>query len=992
MTAHLTLFGAPTVWYGTESLALAVERRAQLLVLLALRRGWMPRSELAAMLWPDQPAKLAYTNLRKAIFRLQAFPWADRLQQQGGALRLEIDTDVSAFEQALREERITDALALRRGELLEGFDNGASEAWSRWLGFERDRLNAAWRNAAQQFLAGDAEPAQAIDLASRLLEADPLDEAALRSAMTWLARAGQTARARQVYREFVERLADELGLAPSTELQALHASLGAESTRSVAASMPAVAVDHDFVGRAVERQRIAALLAQDDCRLLTITGPGGVGKTRLVRRVLDELAGTFADGAVFVPLEDIVAPAELGGRLARELGVALAGRADPLEQVIEFLRERYALLVLDNFEQLAKDASTLARLLSACRGVKLVVTSRVRLALAGEWLLPLEGLPFPEEEDEDRAESFDAVRCFVRAARRVSPALHPAAEAAAIVDICRQVEGLPLALELAAAWTRLLSCAEIAAELRQGTQLLHATDGAHPARHASIDVVFDQSWRLLSEVERETLARLSVFHGSFTAEAARAAAGAPLAVLGALVDKSLLHREGPRLHLHPLVRQLAARQLGEGEAAASTNAGHADYFHRTMARLTRDVASGDGAALREMDEAFENCRRAWLWSTVHGASEQLAASVSTLLNYCDHRGRIGEGLALLRQAVESPADGIRPAVRAQLLSKLAHLEYRLDRYDDAEAHAQQALVAIDRRRDYATRVQALNVLGTCAYRRGRMADAKRFFEQALAAAPMGDQAHNMAVTLDHLALIEKTLGHYPEALRLSLQSLLQHRSIGDRAGEALCLNNLAALQLVIQDNAAAASHLHEGLAICEKDGLHATESFIRTNLAEVGLRAGDPGAAELHAKRALQLAGGTGNRAVAAWATVKLAKIRLQHGLMDSARAALADGLGAAISLGIPSLKFDAVACFSEILSAQGALSQARLVLDFAAAHPSASAAARDELRRRLATLSEDSTDPPAWPGIELDELLNRIVVESPQAYAPLIASLRGSR
>ena len=136
-----------------------------------------------------------------------------------------------------------------------------------------------------------------------------------------------------------------------------------------------------------------------------------------------------------------------------------------------------------------------------------------------EWLLPLEGLPCPEIEDQDHFEAFDAVRLFVQAAQRVEPALVPAVEAAAIVDICRQLEGLPLALELAAAWTRVLSCDAIAAELRQGTELLHAADAAHPARHASIDVVFDQSWRLLSPIERDSLSRLSVFHGGFSAEA-----------------------------------------------------------------------------------------------------------------------------------------------------------------------------------------------------------------------------------------------------------------------------------------------------------------------------------------------------------------------------------------------------------------------------------------------------------------------------------------
>ena len=209
-----------------------------------------------------------------------------------------------------------------------------------------------------------------------------------------------------------------------------------------------------------------------------------------------------------------------GRRIARELDVRLAGRQEPLDQVIEFLRERQTLLALDNFEQLAHDASILERLLQACTGLKILVTSRVRLAVSMEWLLPLEGLPCPEAEDQDRFEAFDAVRLFVQAAR-VEPTLVPAVEAASIVDICRQLEGLPLALELAAAWTRVLSCDAIAAELRQGTELLHAVDAAHPARHASIDVVFDQSWRLLSQIERRAVALIGFSRRFFGRSRAR---------------------------------------------------------------------------------------------------------------------------------------------------------------------------------------------------------------------------------------------------------------------------------------------------------------------------------------------------------------------------------------------------------------------------------------------------------------------------------------
>ncbi|MGH6624706.1 MAG: ATP-binding protein, partial [Burkholderiaceae bacterium] len=666
------------------------------------------------------------------------------------------------------------------------------------------------------------------------------------------------------------------------------------------------------------------------------------------------------------------------------------GNTEPMAQVIAFLRTRQMLLVFDNFEHLAAEAAILDRLLSECPRLKILVTSRVRMALASEWLLPLEGLPCPEEEDEENIESFDAARLFVRAARRVQPELSPVAEAAAIVDICQQVQGLPLALELAAAWTRVLSCSAIADELRHGTELLHAADGLQPSRHASIDVVFEQSWRLLTDIERKALARLSVFRGGFSPAAARAVTNAPLPVLGALADKSLLHRHADRLLLHPLVQQLAAARLGDAESASETAASHAAFFHRFLAQLRSTTESGNRQALHLIDEDVENCRRAWQWAIAHGHSELLKQSSRTLLDYWDYRGRSEDGLALLREAIDSPVAEADPSLQALLLSRAAHLEYRLDRYGEAEGHAKRVLTMTRRGGDRDARLQALNVLGTCAYRMGRLTEAKRYFTQRLGLASPAEQAHTTAVTLDHLALVEKQLGHYPEALRLSLQSLAEHRRLGDSAGEALCLNNLGSLQLVMRENEAAEAHLREGLAICERDGLSSTKSFILSNLTEAVMRSGDLASAQALADRGIETATATGNRAVAAWSQLKAARLASRRRELPEARTMLADALRVILSVGVPSLKIDSLACFAEILAAQGEGSCASAVLDFAIGHPSATASDREGLRAVATQLSGLEASLP-WAGLELDDLLERVVVEANLAYAPLITRLRGA-
>jgi predicted ATPase/DNA-binding SARP family transcriptional activator len=988
MTFRLLLFGSPTVESGGEPLALPFERRGQLFAYLALKRAWVARSELAALLWPGQEAKLAQANVRKALHRLQELPWAAGIETQGGALRLEIAADVPAFEAAVRERRITEALSLRRGELLAGFEDDANETWTNWLGFERDRLRTAWRGAALERLAAGIDPAEGIDLSSRLLEADPLDEAAMGAHLAWLARGGQAAQARQSYREFAERLARELGMMPGAELKALHDSLVASPSPAIPPPAPA-AKPHDdgFVGRAIELRRIAELLGQEGCRLLCVVGPGGVGKSRLAQRAMRDLAPGYPDGAVFVPLEDLPAGGDLAGRIAREAGLVLAGNREPMQQLADFLRARRMLLVLDNFEHLAADAPALEHLLDACPGVAVIVTSRVRLAAFHEWLLVLEGLPCPEPDDEDRLEAFDAARLFVQAARRFDPGLAAAAQAAAIVEICRLVEGLPLALMLAASWTRVLACDAIARELRGGTELLRAVGAALPPRHASIELVFDQSWRLLGEAERSALARLSVFRGGFTSESARAVAAASLPVLGALADKSLLRKEGARLSMHPLVQQLAALRLGEGEARGSTRRAHAAHFQRLLEQQRRPVENGDRDGLRQLDAEYENCRTAWHWAIETGEGALLAGCARTLHHYWDHRLAFREGLALLGNALESAPARTQRRLEAYLRGAAAHFEYRLDRYAAAEANAALGLAAAQDARDHGSQALCLQVLGTCRYRQGRYGDALRHFRESLKQSQADSDPRKAAALLYNQALVEKATGRHAQALRLFLESLAQHRRLGDVAGEALSLNGLGVLHMDREEHEQAGMHLKAGLAVCDRHGLAGPRVFILSNLADLSLVTRDDDGALGHARRAIEIAEASGNRVVASMMKLTLARVAVRRGDLPAARAQLAEALGIANVIGNPSLLIEAVIAFADLLEAQGERDCARLVLAFAADHPLASAPTRQAIRARLGPGTA-----PAWPGPALEELAHRIAVEAEAGHAALVSFLKGSR
>jgi len=990
MPAHLILLGTPSIAHGDATRALPFERRTQLLAYLALKAGWVGRAEIAALLWPEQEAKLAYTNLRKALHRLPALAAGVDVQAEGNALRVGVDTDVGAFESALRDGRIADALALWRGDLLRGFDEDANEAWTGWLRFERDRLRGAWRSAASEYLAGDPPVRDAIALAARLVEADPLDEGALRLHLQALVRGGQVAHARQVHREFADRLQRELALAPGPALAAVFEAPGASRSpdRTAAAPRPAAAAD-GFVGRAVELRRVSGLLAQDDCRLLCLSGPGGVGKTRFAQRIVAELGDRFEDGATFVALDDLSSAQEIGARLLRELGVVAKARVEAGDQAVETLRAMQKLLVLDNFEHVIDGAPLVERLIAQCPRVRIVVTSRIRLALPSEWLFPLEGLPWPDAEDRDRIEDFDAVRLFAGVARRMRPDFSAANEAVAVIDICQQVEGLPLALELAASWTRLLSCEAIAKELREGRELLRSEDGVRPARHASIEAVFEQSWRLLSDIERDVLARLSVMSGSFTAEAARDVAFARLAVLASLADKSLLHRDDARLRLHPLVQQLAGAKL-PADAAFAAHAAHAAHYLNLLHQLKPGLRVMGPEALEVIDSDYENCRQAWHFAVETGEGAALRQSVPALVGYFEDRARFAEGRALLAGAIESSLAERDPALKALLVGQAALIELRLARYAEADAMAADALAIGRHSGDPGIRFRALSVRAGCAVNTGRLADAKRWYSEALAVARRTGALADVAPTLENIALVEKRLGRYDEALRMSSEAIDRYRAHGDVARLAVGLSNLGSLHLFLGRTGPGKAALEEALRLAERHDLVSTKAYALANLVELALKERDRSRAQELADRALGMTEAAGMRALAGWLELQRARLAAWRGDLAQAHALLSKGAALASALDAPSLKAAAIIACADVLHALGEPASAQHVLAFGMAQDAISAPDREELRQAWEGLGSDPL-PATWPVASLDDLMRRLADEAALAHAPLVAALRSA-
>ena len=379
-----------------------------------------------------------------------------------------------------------------------------------------------------------------------------------------------------------------------------------------------------FIGRTHELAEIAALLADPACRLLTLVGPGGIGKTRLAYQAAANEAAHFSLGVCAVPLagvntQDYIIPA-----IADRLRLPLMSKEDLNRQLLNFLRHKHLLLVLDNFEHLIAGADLLADILSAAPNVKILVTSRERLNLSSEWLIPVNGLPFPEHNIADDVRAYPSVQLFEQGARRVQADYQLNDSILAVIDICKLVQGMPLAIELAASWVRQMTPAQIVTHIESDVDFLAANWRDVPDRHRSIRGLFEHSWWLLSPEEQDVLMNLSVFRGGFELEAAQHVAGASPAILASLEDKSLIRGSPARRYdLHELIRQYAASHLADSGQDTEICNRHLDYF-LTLAEAADKQLHGPRqvVSVQRIKSEYNNLRTALGWAFEGGDAEE----------------------------------------------------------------------------------------------------------------------------------------------------------------------------------------------------------------------------------------------------------------------------------------------------------------------------------------------------------------------------------
>lgn len=884
---QINLMGGFMVLLNEEPVAhFRTAKTRALLTYLALESGRPHlRQALATLLWPDMPTKSSLKNLRLALYRLRQslddqIPDASQqlftITRQAVQLHeAQVTTDVTQIRSLIANceihahrhlyecdsclEDLVQAVGLHQGELLAGFSAGDAQSFEEWLFILREELHQQMLPALHA-LAGAYRRRNdfkcALEYARRLLAFDPFYEAGYRQVMRILAASRRRSEALAVYEECRQLFLSELGVEPMARTKALYKQIRNDQTAHhktpSPASVPLPQLHHfptqltPFYGRETELNKLQALLSSDDLRLVTVIGPGGAGKTRLSIRAAKQMNGSgyYADGLFFISLVSVKTREQLIAALLAGLELKIHEKADPRTRLLDYLQDKHCLLVLDNFEQLSSKAFLLADILAQAPAVKLLVTSRFALNISAEHRMLLSGLPYPKTDEPERnIAAYSSVRIFVESARRVSPQfmLTPQNQTA-VIRICQLVQGLPLALEIAGAWMRLLDEAAIAAEIGQNLDFLASPMKDMPLRHRSITAVFTSSWHLLSPTERAALAQLSVFQGGFSRQTAVSVTNISLVTLSNLLDYSLLQRTtNGRYEMHELTRQFAARKLAEkadnGHLQQVKNR-HSDYYLAYVAAAWSDLhGSEPQVTMMALERRWQNIYHAWQWAIdqqrwprlcecvdalgyfcelsgfAHEAIEMFAYAVRQLQTQSEaamataselsgkvliwyghffHRqGLLDEALTAVLSAQQIADEKKLPGLRMQALTQLAAIKNLQGAYQLAQDYLQETIIYYERKEAAWSLADAYGSLGYLYWRRSLYSEAKTYLEKGLKLQRKLDNVVGQARQINILGLIYRQEGSLKEADNCFRQALSINQALGYQDGISKNLTNLS---------------------------------------------------------------------------------------------------------------------------------------------------------------------------------------------------------
>lgn len=838
-----------------------------------------PRSELAALLWPEQPERAAHASLSQALTTLRnalddkaaesPVLLSDTHTVQLDARSVTIDSSqllamLSTAEShghhtwrtcAVCAERLQAALAFYRGSFLADVSVADSAEFEQWASLQREHL----AQRALTILERLVERAQwcgayreALVYAQRLVALEPLLEANQRAVMRLLALNGETAAALAQYRQTQTMLADELDLEPEPATSALFERIRRGDLVGLQPASPPFGVTQPptaLVGRRAELQEICTRLRDTKQRALTITGAGGIGKTRMALEAAHALRYDFEDGVVFIELAALGDATLLADTLARALGVHQRPR-QPIETALgDYLHAKHLLLILDNFEHIVAGAQLVAELLVACAGLTVLVTSRAPLAIRAEQQFHLE----PLADD-------DAVQLFVKRAEAVGARL-VADDASLYSAICQRIDRLPLAIELIAVRARTLTPAELLQQLDRPLQALARGPRDVAARHRSLSNTIQWSYDLLDEQERRVFRRLGLFAGGCTAEAMQAVIGdvaAALPLLEALNQASLLRQlvvgDQTRFLTLQTIREFAAEQLRRDDEAAASERLHAEYYARFAMTAYVELLRADASRWRAWISAdIDNLRAAFRWAIDHDEHEialRLATGVWRFFHWME--GYLREGLDWLEIALEFRND-VPLELQIDALRAAGTLASALNDYARARYWFEAAVEAGWRLGDKDSLQRILTNLGYSLLEQGELDDARVHLEVSLSLAERGTDPKAMKFPLGILARLHLRLGEYETAQALCEQGLRLNREYHDTEGTANALRCLAQIVSARGDPTRAQQLGEEALALHRTLEHQLGIGFDVATLGDIAWRQGNATLAVTHYQQCLSL-------------------------------------------------------------------------------------------------------------------------------------------
>lgn len=739
------------------------------------------------------------------------------------------------------------------------------------------------------------------------------------------------------------------------------------------------ATPYSIVGRSREIEEGKRLLSSS--RLMTLLGPGGMGKTRLALQVARELADSFEQGVFFVPLGENSNAEFLATAIANGLGLQIRSGTELKVQLYDYLRSKSLLLVLDNLDHMAEQATALvSELLTAAPDLRILVTSRERLHLYEEVVVTVTGLAFPRSDLPEQALGYPAVQLFMQRARKITPRFTPAEDdLRSIARICEAVEGMPLALEMAAALTRVLSCQEIEQHIGAGFDALSTPLRDVAERHRSLRTVVESSWAFLSEDEQLAARRLSIFPRDFTVDAALSL-DVQLPTLLALADKSILRRTvAGRFEMHRVLRQFVHEKLvqqpGEYEKAAKAFTGY--YAHFLQARRETLRTRGYHTALDQITAEIENVRSAWRQAIARDEQAFLRMCIDTLFDFYDKRVHYRDAQELFGWANALPHSA---DVLGAALSRYAYFCLRTSDVASARAALRRSHAIARSSGDTRELAFASRVAAELARSRGKYRAATRILQSAVEGFRTVHSTYDLAVCLNDLGLTEWARGRNARAQRHISASLRLRRDIGDEVGVVKCLMNLAILADIGGQSGEAEKLFAESLKLSRELGDRRNIALNLHNLAVfIQLRAeqsGDHGRvrqAEQMLMESLRISRDTGERRQICHTLCALGDIALLKDDRHSAAYYYHEAVMLAAELGAPPLQSRTLIGMAALLLRTGQAESAHEVLTVIALQRTTDESDRAKAQTLLAQVREHMESPldeRPLPG--LDELARR--------------------